>query len=232
MLRQLPRSTRSYILFPYTTLFLSSSFFISLRNDMTPRQTAIICILLPGILTICFWLYSPGLHGPFVFDDWANLPALNGFGDGIHRGLTFWWYVLGNNSGPLGRPLSMLSFLINDSAWPSDPYSFKYTNLLLHLLNGVLVFACLRSLLHRCSFTAFKAELIAVLTAAIWLLHPIHTATVLQVVQRMTLLSSLFILLGVLSYLNGCARLETGRTLSAWLLLVPGIALCGLLGIS
>src|SRR3546814_15267577 len=80
--------------------------------------------------------------------------------------------------------------------WPSDPYSFKYTNLLLHLLNGVLVFACLRSLLHRCSFTAFKAELIAVLTAAIWLLHPIHTATVLQVVQRMTLLSSLFILLG------------------------------------
>src|SRR3546814_2120706 len=89
MLRQLPRSTRSYILFPYTTLFLSASFFISLRNDMTPRQTAIICILLPGILTICFWLYSPGLHGPFVFDDWVNLPALNGFGDGIHRGLTF-----------------------------------------------------------------------------------------------------------------------------------------------
>src|SRR3546814_5144176 len=76
---------------------------------MTPRHTAIICILLPGMLTICFRLYSPGLHGPFVFDDWANLPALNGFGDGIHRGLTFWWYVLGNNSGPLGRPLSMLS---------------------------------------------------------------------------------------------------------------------------
>lgn len=198
---------------------------------MTSRQTAIICTLFLGAPIVCFMLYSPALHGPFVFDDWANLPALNGFGDGIHRGMTFWWYVLGNNSGPLGRPLSMLSFLINDSAWPSDPYSFKYTNLLLHMLNGVLVFACLRGLLRRCTFAAFNAELIALLTAGIWLLHPIHTATVLQVVQRMTLLSSLFILLGVLSYLSGCARLETGRIRTAWLLLVPGIATCGLLGI-
>lgn len=195
------------------------------------RQTIPISAGLILALAICFLLYTPALHGPFVFDDWGSLPALRGFNAGIHPGLSFWWYVFGNNSGPLNRPLSMLSFLINDNAWPSDPYSFKYTNVLLHLLNGVLVFALVRNLLRRRQSTNANVELIALITTALWMMNPIHTATILQTVQRMTLLASLFILLGILAYLKGCERLESGHTKAAWLHLIPGMALCGLLSI-
>ena len=88
-------------------------------------------IFLAGYLLI-MW---PALNGPFLFDDFSNLINLDKINGTFNQSHVI-DYLLSFQGSP-GRPISTLSFLINDYAWPSSPYSFKYTNLLIHLLNGV-----------------------------------------------------------------------------------------------
>lgn len=155
-----------------------------------------------ALLFFTFYLYQQAFHGPFVFDDIPNLSPLRYFG-----GVTSWqsalYFIFGGDSGPLGRPLSLATFLINDNAWPSNPEGFKYTNALIHLVNVVLVYLVGRELARLLAVKADRQELFALLAAAIWAVHPIHVSAVTFVIQRMTLLSSLFELLVIFVFIRG-----------------------------
>src|SRR5690348_18139659 len=96
--------------------------------------------LAPWLLLCCTVLlaalaYDQGLHGGFLFDDFANLPSLGATGP-ITRWDTFFRYVTSGTADPTGRPIALLSFLLDARDWPANPYPFKRTNLLIHLLNG------------------------------------------------------------------------------------------------
>ncbi len=186
-----------------------------MQNPM--KKSLLSCALFIIILILTLSAYWPGLAGPFLFDDFGNLDALGKYGS-VHNWETFRLYVFGNTSGPSGRPLSMLSFLINDNTWPSDAWSFKYTNLLIHLLNGVLLCWISFKLLRFRQTESSDATLIAIVAAGCWLLHPFFVSTTLYVVQRMAQLSTLFVLLGLLLYLRGRELLATApRRASIWL---------------
>lgn len=149
------------------------------------------------LLIACAWLSWAALTGPFLFDDFPNLQHLAGLkGDLGWQSLADYMRQYG---GAPGRPLSMLSFVINDDAWPSAPWAFKYTNLMLHLLIGVLVFGLARTL-GSFALEERGANLTAVLTMAAWLLHPMQLSTSMLVVQRMTQLSMLFAIAGLWGY--------------------------------
>jgi hypothetical protein len=90
------------------------------------------------ILTLAWWAYHPGLSGDFLFDDFANLPAVGATGP-VDNWATFWRYITSGTADPTGRPLTLLSFLIDSRDWPSSPYPFKVTNVILHLINGALL---------------------------------------------------------------------------------------------
>lgn len=158
-------------------------------------------LLMVSLTLIVYW---PGLNGPFLLDDFGNLDQLGKLG-GVRNWETFQLYIFSNNSGVGGRPLSMLSFLLNDNNWPSDPFSFKYTNLLLHLLAGVLLTGLIDRLLRICNPQRNTAHVayVALFTAALWLLHPFNVSTTLYVVQRMAILSALFSIAGLLVYVSG-----------------------------
>ncbi|CAI8832807.1 tetratricopeptide repeat protein [Methylocaldum szegediense] len=181
-------------------------------------KTGVLFFLLLTLTLVVYWF---GLKGPFLFDDFANLPALADFG-GIRDFQSLRLFLLNGIAGPTGRPLSLLSFLIDDNAWPSDPWHFKYTNLMFHLLNG-----CLLSWL---TFRIFKfrgrsdaaAGWIALFIGSFWLLHPLNVSTVLYVVQRMAMLSTLFVLTGLLVYVRGRTLLAEARP-SAYLWMTAGI---------
>lgn len=157
------------------------------------RHSVIVSVAFGLMLVFSYFVYQPGLSGPFLVDDFDNLSALEGgvedWGDVKH-------YLDIGNAGPLGRPIAKLTFLLDDNNWPSNPSDFKLTNLLIHLLVGVFVFVFLRCL-GRYSLTARSADWVALAAMAIWLLHPMQVSTVLYIVQRMTQLSTLFILVGV-----------------------------------
>ena len=161
----------------------------------------------PSVLFVIFFVaalvvYWHGLIGPFLFDDEPNLKALGDVG-GVHDWTSLKGYILSGWSGPTGRPLSLLSFLIDDNTWPSVAASFKYTNLCLHLLCGLLLAWATYLLLCAVRFVEVRAAWIAVVAAGLWMLHPYWVSTTLYVVQRMTILSGLFMLAGMVGYLKG-----------------------------
>ena len=178
---------------------------------------------LPTLLLLTAFLYWPALHGPFVFDDFAptNLPALGDY-SGVRDSSTLKLYLAQAHAGPTGRPIAMLSFLLNANDWPADPFSFKLTNLLLHLVNGARLYLVLQRLL-RLREEERTATLIALVAAAWWLIHPMFVSTVLYVVQRMAMLPVTFTLLGFLTYLHGRGLLPSLRGY-IWMTAGAGIA--------
>lgn len=159
--------------------------------------TAISLLILMSILV--FW---PGTSGDFILDDSFNLSPMQKNG-GVHNLDTLRAFVFEGISGPTGRPVSLLSFLVDGQTWPTDPFPFKRTNILIHTFNGILIFAIIYKLLQIIGRTSSSATTIAFLCAAIWTLHPLQTSTVLYVIQRMTELVALFTLIGIWCYLHG-----------------------------
>jgi len=83
-------------------------------------------------------------------------------------------------------PLTIFSFLIDQSIWGLNPCGYHATNVLLHLVNGVLVFLLLRQMTGN-GFVAW-------LTAALFLVHPIQIESVVWISSRKGLLCSTFLL--------------------------------------
>lgn len=150
--------------------------------------------------------YWPGLRSGYYLDDFYNLYRLAEVGTSGYGP-----FVFGGVAGPTGRPLALLSFALQHEAWPGDPFRFKAVNLALHLLNGLLVFFIARRLARPFVDGPARAEWLAFLATAVWLLHPMQQSTVLYTVQRMTELSALFMLLGVSGYLCGRNMLAAGK---------------------
>lgn len=181
------------------------------------------------VVIVCGVLYWPALHGPFLFDDFPNLAALTSI-DHVSSWRDLGIYLSQPRSFP-GRPLAMLSFLLQKASWPDHPFPFKLVNLGIHLLCGLLVYRLVLVVAraYRRDAEAWRARLAALLATAAWLLNPIQLSGVTLVVQRMTLLMALFLLLGLLAYLHGLLREDAspGRR-GAWMLL--GLWVCMGLG--
>jgi len=148
------------------------------------------------VLALGWLIYWPGLAGGFLFDDYSNLKLLGQYGP-VDDWQTFWLYILSGFSGPTGRPLAYLSFLVDANHWPADPWPFKRTNVLIHLAAGLLLFGLLRSLLRALDYAPRAAAAAALLAMALWLLHPFWVSTTLYVVQRMAELAALFSIAGL-----------------------------------
>lgn len=178
-----------------------------------------VALALIGMLCVTFLVSKAALTGPFLFDDFPNLANLSVLGG--HPTATSLAQLAAQYGLQPGRPLSMLSFAINDTAWPSEPQAFKYTNLMLHLLVGVLVFGFARTLAAS-RMSARSADVVALFTGAAWLLHPMQLATSMLIVQRMTQLEALFALAGLWGYV---AMLRRGRIFAAIAILGVGTLL-------
>ncbi len=163
--------------------------------------------------------YWPGLSGPFVLDDHSNIGALGSLG-GVTDWETFTAFVFGGTAGPTGRPLALLTFLIDGNNWPTDPWPFKRTNLAIHLINAVLLGVLLVRILRLLNFDKRNALWIALLTTACWALHPFLVSTTLYAVQRMAQLATLFIFAGLISYLYGRSLLAINAVKAYWVMSV------------
>lgn len=178
-----------------------------------------IILALLTVLALTFAAYASGLGGPLVFDDLQALASL----DQWQSGQIGWQsVVLGNNAGWTGRPLSMASFVLDVALLGPGTWNHKLSNVLLHLVNGVLVFALFREFVRKEAKEGGAPQFLRwlpLLGAAIWLLHPLLVSTVLYVVQRMAMLSAFFTLLAMLAYLRGRRALVAGdfRRAVLWL---------------
>lgn len=195
---------------------------------MSARTCALLGLTIT--LLVSALLYWPAMHGPFLFDDFPNLAALNSI-DHVSSWRDLGIYLSQPRNFP-GRPVAMLSFLLQKASWPDHPLPFRLVNVGIHLLNGALVFALARRVARHwlsgqitSDSLESRAWLAAGLTAAAWLLNPIQLSGVVLVVQRMTLLMAMFMLLGLLAYTRGLLATER----PAWrrgIWMVLGLSAC------
>ena len=187
---------------------------------ITPRTGLLIVLAAAGALFAC------GLPGTFLMDDYANLANLELVGKGPIFSLI---YLTEGPTGFPGRPLSYLSFLLQSGSWPNDPGAFKAVNIALHLANGALIYAIVTKMLGLARRS--DAAILALIAAAIWLVHPLQISTVLYVVQRMTQLATLVSLCGILAYLNGRSLAAAGELRRGYLWMTAAVVIATPLGI-
>ena len=193
----------------------------------TLQKLSLRAVVAAVFLFLLFLVYRPGLNGGFFFDDSVNILLSEGV---KIRGISAEALRNAWNSGvagPLGRPISMLTFAANHYFGAFNPYWFKLTNLFIHSLNAVLVY-CLCLLLIKTARAmpgdATRLHVSALAIAALWAFNPIQVTSVLYVVQRMTSLSSMFVLIGLVLYI--WARQKQGWGRSAWACLAMAWGVC------
>ena len=174
------------------------------------------------VLLLTAGLYWQGLNGVFIFDDQENLGYLTKI-DKTDYLSSIAQYTSDALASSLGRPIALLSFALQHESYPIDIQSFKAVNIMLHLLNGCLVFILIALLARLLKISTQQGLLLALCTASIWLLNPFQVSTVLYVVQRMTQLSAFFSLLGLIVYLLGRECIAYNKPIRGFLLVSGGI---------
>ncbi len=178
---------------------------------------------------LTFAIYAMGFSGGWVLDDITNIVENQALlihhlslGAIMHAAWSF-------NAGPLRRPISMLTFALNRTLFGPTPLSFKITNVLIHLLNGVLLLGFTRTLLRigrdawKTPWSESEIDYAALATVAAWLLLPLNVTSVLYVVQREASLAATCTIAGAWFYLRRRKTvLQTGK---GWIPLVLGFAL-------
>mgnify|MGYP001824473705 CR=1 FL=1 len=171
-------------------------------------------LTLIAILAIAWFAYLPALTGTFLLDDLPSLGDLQNVDD-TESALRF---VSSGFAGPLGRPIALASFLPQASAIGVNAEPFLRINILIHLLNGLLVFALARMLGRIALSDQRTTPFLPLSVAAMWLFMPLLASSSLLIVQRMTTLSATFVLSGLIAYLIARQRIET-RPINALLLM-------------
>lgn len=181
-------------------------------------------LLLAASALLCVLAYWPGLGGGYVLDDLPNIVNNEAI-----TSVSFSWDSLAaaagsSEAGPAGRPIAMLSFAVNHLLGGLDPFGYKAFNLAIHLLNGGLIYLLLLRILQRLPAAAGDAphaqRWLAACVALLWAAHPINLTAVLYVVQRMTSLSTTFMLLALLAYLDLRQSGQSSRRATAGRLLL------------
>ncbi len=93
-------------------------------------------------------IYWPGISGGWLFDDYQNIVYNHDMQITDLHLSSLIKAALSSGVGDFKRPLASLSFALNYRATGLDPYWMKLTNVVIHLLNGLLVFVLTRALLR------------------------------------------------------------------------------------
>lgn len=188
-------------------------------------------LLLTLLVAAVMILYAPTLNYPFQFDDNANILK----NTSIRISSATWENFLELFEKIYRiRPVGMFSFALNYLWGGYDPFGYHLVNMLIHAVNGLLLFVFLRWTLAisgreiEQSPDSLKSDdtakngwdeihhsvfLIPFLAAAIWLFHPLATNTVTYIVQRLNSLATCFYLLSLLCYIRGrTLQLHIGLT--------------------
>lgn len=183
----------------------------------TRKQT----LIAAAFLALAVWgVYWPGLGGGYVFDDFHNLvdndqTVLSDLSPG-----QLWQGAMASDSGPLKRPIAMLSLSVERYLFGLDPRPMKIVNLVIHFANAFLLFLLAGQILLRYEQWVGKQQgqcfllstwVLAFLVALAWAVAPINLTGALFVIQRMESLAALFLLLGLLAYWHGRVRLAQGQ---------------------
>ena len=171
------------------------------RNDAKARQTVpltavpsysrqdALAFLVLGLLAVVPYLPAM-LWGGFVWDD-GIIPEADPVRD-VSGLWQIWFSPSAIENEAHYWPLVYTTFWLEHKLWGFDPTGYHIVNVLLHLANTLLL--CL--LLRRLAVPG------AWVVAAVFAVHPLHVDSVAWVIERKDVMSGLFYLAAVLTYMR------------------------------
>uniref|UniRef100_A0A914WCJ7 Glycosyltransferase RgtA/B/C/D-like domain-containing protein n=1 Tax=Plectus sambesii TaxID=2011161 RepID=A0A914WCJ7_9BILA len=175
-----------------------------------------------------FFVFLNTLPAEFVYDDSRAIVR-----NADLKAETSWWNLVLNDywGTPMShmgshksyRPLTVATFRANYALGALDPRGYHLVNVLLHTLATALVY-----LFVSISFSVDWQ--LATFCGALFAVHPIHSEAVAGVVGRADILTTIFVISGLLLFkLHVASRTASGRPASEWRLwftvLMAGCAL-------
>ncbi|MBN1341054.1 MAG: tetratricopeptide repeat protein [Phycisphaerae bacterium] len=158
------------------------------------------------LIALTFLLYLPLLHAAFAYDDTTTIVA-NRLID------SFSFQTVARLFGGFHLndyyPVFYLSLMLDRRLWNMNPSGFHLTNLFLHAVNVLLVYALAIRLAARTTAPSDNARpalsswLLAMIAALLFAIHPNHVEPVAWLTGRKVLLAGMWGLLAVHAYLTG-----------------------------
>ncbi len=146
------------------------------------------------IFTITIAVYIPSLFGSFVYDDFihiANNNTLlysNKISDILFPGRP--------DTRPLFNLVNRLQFEIHGL----NPFSFHIFNLIVHILNGVVLYLLLSKVFNKESGKYYMPPLSVCFATSLFLLHPLQSESVANINNRSGLMMTFFYLTSLFFY--------------------------------
>jgi Tfp pilus assembly protein PilF len=153
-----------------------------------PRVEFFICLVI-SLLVMAVYSQSSG-HGFLIWDDPLYVTENRHVRSGLNPSSMAW--ALSTVHAANWHPLTWLSHMADVSLFGLNPGAHHMSNVLLHLVNSLLVFAVFRSM----TGAVWQSALVGALFA----IHPLHVESVAWIAERKDLLSTFFWLLAMLAY--------------------------------
>ncbi|MDB4873695.1 MAG: hypothetical protein JWM41_141 [Gemmatimonadetes bacterium] len=195
--------------------------------------------LLALFLTLAYLAFGPALKAPFDFDDGPAIASNTTIRTLWPPSALLHTPALGTAAS--GRPIANYSFALNyalnrslgiaqspDAVAPEQTVGYHAVNIALHVLAALLLFAVIRLTMRLGAIPESwrdAADRVALVSALVWLVHPIQTEAVDYVSQRTELLVSVCYLATLYAAIR--AWDEPARTLK-WSVLAVTFSLVGM----
>lgn len=184
------------------------------QNDRQGLKKEFLFGLLAAVVALL--VYANSLGNGFVWDDNAVItgnPAVKGSALSLFRGIDT---TRMTEPTQYYRPLTLLSFLVEDRLHGLTPFCVRLANILLHAANTLLLY-----LLARTLFTSRHASLLVALLFAV---HPVHTEGVdFNSGGRNTMLALFFVLSAYLLHSRSVARANISGAYAGALMFLAGL---------
>lgn len=173
----------------------------------------LVCLLLLAASMVCFYDVLPL---GFFSDDYYVMHRLT-----IAK--VFW-------APGFFRPLSDISLLFSYYLSGYDAFDYRLFNVLLHCLNGFLLYKTLQLIFP---FNDHRRQLAALVAAVLFIVYPFHTESMIWIVGRASLIANCFGLLGLYVFFRqwneklkigvSCLLYFIGLTSYESIIIIPGI---------
>lgn len=181
--------------------------------------TGLIIIMLLGIV-----IYSNSFECSFNFDDLNSI--INNTSIQDLSNVKAWW-----NFSP-NRPVSMFTFALNYHFSQFDVWSYHLVNLMVHLINACLVWwltlLIFSSPVMKSHPLAKDKNVLAFITALLFVSHPLATQSVTYIIQRQASMAAMFYMLSIALYAK--VRIS-GNGIKENLFLFAGAFISGVLAV-
>ena len=192
----------------------------SKKPSRLPRADLYVLLIVSAVVLLA---YANSLTCPFMYDDGPSIET----NTSVHSLWPIWDTFRPSPESTMGgRPLANFSFALNYAVSGLHVWSYRVTNLAIHICAALVLFGILRHTFVWCDSQALprrRCHTIALACTLIWAVHPLQTQSVTYIKQRCESLMGLMLLLTLYCAIRGWKSRTPGR----WHLAAAGACLVG-----